>query len=436
MKPIALSPRCVPIFFTTSFICGQRLLMTDTEKLAYVDLVEKVAAYSHVRLLDSTPMATHDHGIVLVSAPADLADGEILADSEHLYGANSKRHLQLVARLDAPASRQAARDEELARKFDFSEFLKTLHEILAPMLNLIHGRTGPIVDGPTHRTILDRNGVLHALVYCALNPARAGLETLPGQIPFTCYGMARRGKIWALDSIQYATGASDHASALRIFEQHLARIGQESIPGKRALTPGEAEILASGLNHPERTHPVDWDAAVGAPVCPPPVRPPFRSKAPSGKVEAEVIDHLERGLFLGSLEHVKTLAIEHFKKFSKRRLVALGDGLFAYCRSSAKRIGAAALLRHRTDRAHHEYLDNQAARSVRKERSRTNSANGPRSAPVTRGQAGTWLGHILGFYRNGDFVAAKLPPARALFRLLAYSSSGGGDGNPAISIVA
>lgn len=472
MKPIALSPRCVPIFFTTSFICGQRLLMTDTEKLAYVDLVEKVAAYSHVRLLDSTPMATHDHGIVLVSAPADLADGEILADSEHLYGANSKRHLQLVARLDAPASRQAARDEELARKFDFSAFLKTLHEILAPMFNLILGRTGTMVDGPTHRTILDRQGFLRALVYCCLNPARAGLETLPGQIPTTCYGMALRGKAWARAAIMYATGASDFATALHIFEQHLARIGQEPIPGKRALTAEEAEILASGRNHPEVTHPVDWDAPLGAPVCPPPMRPAFRPKASDTKPAAELIDHLARGLFLGSLEHVKALAVEHLGKFSPRRLVALGDGLFAYCRPSAKRLEAAARLRHKTDHAHHEHIDNLIATGVQAmpaadldatladesaespprdiEAAPTEpTANMPVSpmtngvAPhctppaVTREQAGIWLGHVLGYYRTGDYDPAKLPPARALFRLLAYRRTGdGGNDTPKISMAA
>ena len=233
MKPIALSPRCVPIFFTTSFICGQKLLMTDAEKLAHVDLVEKVAAYSHIRLLDSTPMATHDHGIVLVPEPHDLSDETLLADSAHLYGADSRRHLALASRLADPAMRQGARDEELARKFDFSAFLKTLHEILAPMFNLLLGRTGTMVDGPTHRTILDRQGFLRALVYCCLNPARAGLETLPGQIPTTCYGMALRGKAWARAAIMYATGASDFATALHIFEQHLA-------PSARSRSPANA----------------------------------------------------------------------------------------------------------------------------------------------------------------------------------------------------
>ena len=347
-----------------SYHDGKAHLGTDAAKLAFLDALMRITLAQGDALAGFALMSNHVHAVFFIpERPERVSDRELLEASALMRGENSDAHREFLRCMREPSLRPEARRQALARRNDLPELLKTINERFGSFINRATASTGRTIDDRAHRSILSPEAVRAVLLYDCLNPARAGMETVPGQYPFTIYAFAKRGYACALECIHRIMGGADHRDSLRRFELDLAQEGQCVIPGKRALTPEEALVLIEDRNDCARTHPLSDNPRLGQPICPPPVRPKPKGTTPSakgpvtpategiGNTTPTLHDYLERGEFIGPREFVLEQAAKHWGKANPKRLVLIDEaaGLYAYSKPRPERIARQRLAEAKAD---------------------------------------------------------------------------------------
>ena len=336
-------------FATVTLINSQFLLASPVLKLAFCTLLLRLVAAFGNSLVGFFIQSNHFHLVFFIPPRPDAVDDEeLLQASATLRGENHRDHLAFVDAMADPARRPGAREQALAMRNNLPCLMKAINQRLARFIHDIDGSTGRTVDDRYHNAVLSKAAALHAVRYSCLNGVRAGLETVPGQIPFSIYGLAMRGIEGARECIHFLMGGDDAAHSLRLFEISMAEAGSVPVPGKRTLTDAEARVLLDGRNDCARTHPLYADARLDGFVCPPPFRPanahePARCLAADDLGAApSLLEYLERGQFAGTREFVLEQARAHHGSADPRRLVCIDEaaGLWCYNKPSMKRLRA------------------------------------------------------------------------------------------------
>lgn len=349
---------------TINYHDGKAHLGTDAAKLAFTDALMRISLALGNVLAGFALMSNHVHAVFFIPArPKCVTDRELLEASALMRGENSDAHREFLRCMSDSSLRPEARRQAFARRNDLSELIKTVNERFGTFINRVTVSTGRTIDDRAHRSVLSPEAVRAVLLYDCLNPARAGMETVPGQYPFTIYALAKRGYACALECIHRIMGGADHRDSLRRFELDLAQEGQRVIPGKRALTPEEALVLIEDRNDCAVTHPLSDNPRLGQPICPPPVRPKPKGTSPSatgpvtpateglGDTTPTLHDYLERGEFIGPREFVLEQAAKHWGKANPKRLVLIDEaaGLYAYSKPRPERIARQRLAEAKAD---------------------------------------------------------------------------------------
>ena len=316
-------------------------LLTSAQKLAFGRLAMHCSVGLGCVLLDFAIMGTHAHLVFFIPEPdGDVSDEELVHAAELLCGEKSPAFRTFRSRMENPAMREGARAKAIARRCNLSELMRTINQRFAVELNKVFDAKGPAIEGRFHSAPVSREALVRVVVYNTLNPARAGLEAIPGQQPFTLYALAKRDLPEALAGIHWLMRGEDPRHSLRLFELRLAEAGQRRIPGKRTLTPEEAQVLIDDRNDCGRTHPIDFEARADEAVCPPPTRPRNAHEPidASNASQPTFGDYIERGLFIGDRDFVLASAQEAYGSADPDRLVAIDDDLYCYSRPDPGRL--------------------------------------------------------------------------------------------------
>ena len=341
-------------FATVNFIDSQFLLASPVLKLAFcLLLLRLVAALGNV-LVGFFVQSNHVHLVFFIPPrPGEVSDDELLQASAVIRGENHRDHLAFVDAMSDPARQSGARERALAMRNNLPCMMQALDQRMARLIHDINGSTGRAIDDRYHNAVLSKAAALRAVRYSCLNGVRAGLETVPGQIPFSIYGLAMRGVEGARECIHFLMGGNDAEHSLRLFEISMAEAGSVPVAGKRTLTEAEAQVLIDGRNDCARTHPLDAGARLDGLVCPPPFRPrnghePIASDGLSATADGDLdatpsfLEYLERGQFVGERDFVLDQARAHYGSADPRRLVCIDPSadLWCYNKPSMKRLKA------------------------------------------------------------------------------------------------
>ena len=410
--------------------------LTDAQKLAFERLAMHCTLGLGCVLLDFAVMGTHAHLVFFIPLPDDdISDEDLLHAAEVLNGKGSKAFRTFRRRMENLAMREGARAKAIARRGNLSELMRTINQRFAEQLNKIFDVKGPAIEGRFHSAPVSPKALVPIVVYNTLNPARAGLESIPGQSPFTLYSFAKRDHPEALAGIHWLMQGEDEAHSLRILELRLAEAGQRLIPGKRALTAEEAQVLIDGRNDCGRTHPIDFEARADEAVCPSPTRPRNAHTPLDGANASQPTfgDYIERGIFIGDRDFVLSSAQAEYGSADPDRVVAIDADadLYCYSRPDPERLArehARQALSDARERAGLEARSRTQAAATKKQtrHAKGRAGNTPRPGarrdvpsklrgPVTGLHVFLWLRALQANASGKPHDPREMPPALSLF---------------------
>jgi REP element-mobilizing transposase RayT len=408
--------------------------LTDAQKLAFERLAMHCTLGLGCVLLDFAVMGTHAHLVFFIPLPDDdISDEDLLHAAEVLNGKGSKAFRTFRRRMENLAMREGVRAKAIARRGNLSELMRAINQRFAEQLNKIFDVKGPAIEGRFHSAPVSPKALVPIVVYNTLNPARAGLESIPGQSPFTLYSFAKRDHPEALAGIHWLMQGEDEAHSLRILELRLAEAGQRLIPGKRALTAEEAQVLIDGRNDCGRTHPIDFEARADEAVCPPPTRPRNAHTPLDGTNASQPTfgDYIERGIFIGDRDFVLSSAQAEYGSADPDRVVAIDADadLYCYSRPDPERLArehARQALSDARERADMEAEARTREAETRKQARRDKARNAPRPGarrdvpsklrgPVTGLHVFLWLRAQQASASGKPHDPREMPPALSLF---------------------
>lgn len=186
------------IFHAVSRVCGRAFLLTDVEKEAFRDLMERVAGFCGVEIITYALMDNHFHLLIRVPGnPGDLGDEALLARARLLYGKERKGQPLSMARIEAALRaggevREAMRALLMGRMASLPMFMKILKQRYSILFNRKYDRVGTLWEGRFRSVLVENSRVAVRAVaaYIDLNPVRAGAADDPKDYRWSGYGAA------------------------------------------------------------------------------------------------------------------------------------------------------------------------------------------------------------------------------------------------------
>ena len=170
----------------------------DSDKLAFLDLLERTSRFSGIQPLSFALLDNHMHLFLKVPLRESVPNAEFRLRLEALYG--TVRTEKMFARWEKLGKQkrfkdaQRERDRLLSRMFNLGEFMKTLKECYQRYYTSSHDWEGTIWKG-RYKSILvgESYRAFKALsLYIAMNPVRAGIVNRGTDSRWTSYGLSKQ----------------------------------------------------------------------------------------------------------------------------------------------------------------------------------------------------------------------------------------------------
>jgi REP element-mobilizing transposase RayT len=194
-RPLPLGDAIV--YHCTSHLAQGLPFLSATEKEYFTKRLWKLAAFSHLQIVDFSVMSNHYHVLTRPPLqPVQLTDAQLLAKLQAFYGPASPQALAFAqaARIGNTLHRQLRR-KYLQRMGNVSVFNKELKEGFTRWYNHRHDRRGTLWAARFGSTVVeDRPSVVRTVAaYIDLNSVRAGLGDDPKDYRFCGYAAAVAG---------------------------------------------------------------------------------------------------------------------------------------------------------------------------------------------------------------------------------------------------
>ena len=188
----------------TSRIAGRRMLLADPDvKREMLDVLEKAAEFSGVRIGAFAIMDNHFHIVLQVPAHAGtVPEDEVLRRYKALMGEKAslrlEGHLRCIRSKGDTLAAEGEIDRLRARMNDLSQFVKTFKEEFGRRFRKLHPYEGTIWEGRFRSTLVGEAEYLcRCAAYVELNPVRAGLSESAEGYAWNTSGAARGGNAFA-----------------------------------------------------------------------------------------------------------------------------------------------------------------------------------------------------------------------------------------------
>lgn len=187
-----------------------------------------------------------------------LTDEEMLARLEHLYGnphrVNAIRKSWAAMRRNGNGSAvDAVKERYCRRMYNVSQFVKTLKERIAQVVNSRTGHVGHVFEGRFYSGLMEDDGAIRRLVtlYVDYNPCKAGLVHAEENYRWSSFGQARGNGLYAAScraAYEQVYGCSWDRACAQIEEAFRDRIA-DARTLKRQLDEGRTTVRPSQLVH-------------------------------------------------------------------------------------------------------------------------------------------------------------------------------------------
>jgi hypothetical protein len=179
----------------TSRVVQQRFLFGDPEKAQFIDLLNRWADFSGLRILTYCLMNNHVHLLLWVPPVQQVRTDEILRRIQRVWPERKVR-AWVEAYQSSPALLKKEMEADLTRRMhNLPDFMRVLKQSFSAWYNKKHHLYGVFWDGRYRSMVLKDSpeALCSVAAYIDLNPMRAGICKDPGNYTWSGYGQAEKG---------------------------------------------------------------------------------------------------------------------------------------------------------------------------------------------------------------------------------------------------